>query len=122
MSPFAIRRRIELLRIHRKVELLPSLDESVFRSFYDMVGKLHGAHASQTPQASADAERMAGHIDGALTHHPPAAFWFFFADRALPTPGRVGAARVLERHHGRRRSVCYDTSYERLALSAEVSA
>lgn len=116
MSPFAIRRRIELLRIHRKVELCPSLDESVFRSFYDMVGKLHGAHASQTPQASADAERMAGHIDGALAHDPPAAFWFFFADRALPTPGRVGAARVLERHHARRRSVCYDISYERLAL------
>ena len=116
MSPFAIRRRIGFQGIHRKVELRPSLDESVFRSFYDMVGKLHGAHASQTPQASADAERMAGHIDGALAHDPPAAFWFFFADRALPTPGRVGAARVLERHHGRRRSVCYDISYERLAL------
>ena len=116
MSPFAIRRRIGFQGIHRKVELRPSLDESVFRSFYDMVGKLHGAHASQTPQASADAERMAGHIDGALTHDPPAAFWFFFADRALPTPGRVGAARVLERHHERRRSVCYDISYERLAL------
>ena len=116
MSPFAIRRRIGFQGIHRKVELRPSLDESVFRSFYDMVGKLHGAHASQTPQASADAERMAGHIDGALAHDPPAAFWFFFADRALPTPGRVGAARVLERHHARRRSVCYDISYERLAL------
>ena len=116
MSPFAIRRRIGFQGIHRKVELRPSLEESVFRSFYDMVGKLHGAHASQTPQASADAERVASHIDGALTQEPPAAFWFFFADRALPTPGRVGAARVLERHHGRRRSVCYDTSYERLAL------
>ena len=116
MSPFAIRRRIGFQGIHRKVELRPSLDESVFRSFYDMVGKLHGAHASQTPQASADAERMAGHIDRALAHDPPGAFWFFFADRALPTPGRVGAARVLERHHARRRSVCYDISYERLAL------
>ena len=116
MSPFAIRRRIGFQGIHRKVELCPSLDESVFRSFYDMVGKLHGAHASQTPQASADAERMAGHIAGALTHDRPAAFWFFFADRALPTPGRVRAARVLERHHGRRRSVCYDISYERLAI------
>ena len=91
MSPFAIRRRIGFQGIHRKVELRPSLDESVFRSFYDMVGKLHGAHASQTPQASADAERVAGHIDGALTHDPPGAFWFFFADRALPTPGRVRA-------------------------------
>ena len=116
MSPFAIRRRIGFQGIHRKVELRPSLDESVFRSFYDMVGKLHGAHASQTPQASADAERVAGHIDGVLAHDPPAAFWFFFADRALPTPGRVGAARVLERQHGRRRSVCYDITYERLAL------
>ena len=116
MSPFAIRRRIGFQGIHRKVELRPSLDESVFRSFYDMVGKLHGAHASQTPQASADAERMAGHIDGALAHDPPGAFWFFFADRALPTPGRIGAARVLERHYARRRSVCYDISYERLAL------
>ncbi len=116
MSPFAIRRRIGFQGIRRKVELCPSLDESVFRSFYDMVGKLHGAHASQTPQASADAELMAGHIDAALAHDRPAAFWFFFADRALPTPSRVGAARVLERHHGRRRSVCYDTSYERLAF------
>ena len=116
MSPFAIRRRINFQGIHRKVELLPSLDESVFRSFYDMIGKLHGAHASQTPQASADAERMAGHIDAALTHAPPAAFWFFFADRALPTPGRVRVARILERHAGRRRAVCYDATYERLAL------
>ena len=49
MSPFAVRRRIGFQGIQRKVELRPSLEESVFRSFYDMVGKLHGAHASQTP-------------------------------------------------------------------------
>ena len=116
MSPFAIRRRITFQGIHRKVELLPSFEESVFRSFYDMVGKLHGAHASRTPQASADAERMAEHIDDALQGASPAAFWFFFADRALPSPGRVEVARILERHDGRRRSVCYDASYERLAL------
>ena len=116
MSPFAMRRRIAFQGIQRKVELLPSLEESVFRSFYDMVGKLHGAHASLTPQASADAELMADHIDTALTHASPAAFWFFFADRALPTPGRVNVARILERHEGRRRAVCYDASYERLAL------
>ncbi len=116
MSPFAIRRRIGFQGIHRKVELRPSLEGSVFRSFYDMVGKLHGAHARHTPQASADAERMARHIDGTLKRDSPAAFWFFFADRALPTPGRIGAARVLERHHGRRQSVCYDISYERFAL------
>ena len=42
--------------------------------------------------------------------------WFFFADRALPAPARVGAARILERREGRRRCVCYDASYERLAL------
>ena len=116
MSPFAMRRRIAFQGIQRKVELLPSLEESVFRSFYDMVGKLHGAHASLTPQASADAELMADHIDTALTHTSPAAFWFFFADRALPTPGRVNVARILERREGRRRVVCYDASYERLAL------
>ena len=59
---------------------------------------------------------MAGHIDGVLADAAPGAFWFFFADRALPTPGRVGVARILESHDGRRRSVCYDASYERLAL------
>ena len=116
MSPFAIRRRITFQGINHKVELLPSFEESVFRSFYDMIGRLRGAHASRTPQASGDAERMAEHIDHALTGDTPAAFWFFFADRALPSPGRVNAARILERHDGRRRSVCYDASYERLAL------
>ena len=116
MSPFAMRRRIAYRTIHRKVELCPSLEESVFRSFYDMVGKLHGADAGLTPQASADAESVAGQITTALSGQAPAAFWFFFADRALPTPGRVGCARILERREGRRRAVCYDVSYERLAL------
>ena len=116
MSPFAIRRRINFQGIHRKVELLPSHETTVFRSFYDMVAKLQGARGSQTPQASADAERMAGHIEDVLADAAPGAFWFFFADRALPTPGRVGVARILESHDGRRRSVCYDASYERLAL------
>ena len=116
MSPFAIRRRIAFRGINRRVELLPTAEESVFRSFYDVVGKLQGARTSQTPQASADADLMAEQIDAALMDSPPAALWFFFADRALPTPGRVRAARILERHEGRRRSVCYDASYERLAL------
>lgn len=117
MSPFAIRRRITFQGIHRKVELLPSHETTVFRSFYDMVAKLQGARMGQTPQASADAERMAGHIDGVLADAAPGAFWFFFADRALPTPGRVRrVARILERRDGRRRTVCYDASYERLAL------
>lgn len=116
MSPFAIRRRIAFQGIQRKVELLPSIEESVFRSFYDMVGKLHGADASVTPQASADAELMADQINTALMHQSPATFWFFFADRALPTPGRVSCARILERREGRRRTVCYDADYARLAL------
>ena len=116
MSPFAVRRRIAFQGIQRKVELLPSLEESVFRSFYDMVGELRGTHTSQTPQASADAERVAKHIEDSLVGARPAALWFFFADRALPSPGRVGAARILERLDGRRRCVCYDASYQRLAL------
>ena len=66
MSPFAIRRRVAFQGIQRKVELLPTHDESVFRSFYDMVARLHGAHFGETPQASADAERMASSIDTAL--------------------------------------------------------
>lgn len=116
MSPFAIRRRITFQGINRKVELLPSHETTVFRSFYDMVAKLQGTHASHTPQASADAERMASHVEGVLADATPGAFWFFFADRALPTPGRARVARVLERQDGRRRSVCYDASYQRLAL------
>ena len=116
MSPFAIRRRIAFQGIHRRVELLPTAEESVFRSFYDVVARLQGARTSRTPQASADADSVAQLIDTALTDSRPAAFWFFFADRALPTPGRVGASRILERQEGRRRSVCYDSSYERLAL------
>ena len=80
MSPFAIRRRIGFQGIRRKVELQPSIEGTVFRSFYDMVGKLEGAQAGQTPQASADAERMREHIETVLTNKKPGAFWFF-----LPT-------------------------------------
>lgn len=116
MSPFAMRRRIAFQGIQYKVELQPSLEESVFRSFYDMVGKLRGAEVGLTPQASADAESVSAQIKTALSHQAPAAFWFFFADRALPTPRRVNCARILERREGRRRVVCYDASYERLAL------
>ena len=116
MSPFAIRRQVAFQGIQRKVELLPTHDESVFRSFYDMVARLRGAHFGETPQASADADRMAAGIDDALEEPNPAALWFFFADRALPAPSRVGVARILERRDGRRRCVCYDASYERLAL------
>lgn len=116
MSPFAIRRQVTFQGIHRKVELLPTHDESLFRSFYDMIARLRRAHFGETPQASADADRMAGSIDGALREPDPAALWFFFADRALPAPARVGAARIVERRKGRRRCVCYDASYERLAL------
>lgn len=116
MSPFAVRRRIEFQGIKKKVELQPSVEETVFRSFYDMVGKLDGAGKGQTPQASADAERMRQHIEQALLGPRPGAFWFFFADRALPSPGGIKAARILESHGGHRRAVCYDASYERLAL------
>ena len=105
MSPFAIRRRIAYQRINNKVELRPTQENTVFRSFYDMVGKLEGNRPSHTPQASADAELMAEHIRAALTGPDPAGFWFFFADRALPSHGRVGAARILERDGGRRRAV-----------------
>ena len=116
MSPFAVRRQVTFQGIERKVELLPTHDESVFRSFYDMVARLRGAHLGETPQASADADRMAGGIDNALGGPNPGAMWFFFADRALPPPAQVRAARILERREGRRRCVCYDASYERLAL------
>ena len=91
------------------------MEGSVFRSFYDMQGKLH-AQSGQTPQASADAEQMREHFESVLTGSSPGAFWFFFADRALPSPGGTRVARILERRDGRRRSVCYDASYERLAL------
>lgn len=116
MSPFAIRRRIEFQGIRKKVELRPSQEDSVFRSFYDMVGKLEDNRSGLTPQASADAELMAQRIRESLNDPTPAAIWFFFADRVLPSHGRVGSARILERHDRRRRSVCYDASYERLAL------
>ena len=115
MSPFAMRRRIAFQGIRGQVELLPSMEGSVFRSFYDMQGKLD-AQSGQTPQASADAEQMREHIESVLTDSSPGAFWFFFADRALPSPGGTRVARILERRDGRRRSVCYDASYERLAL------
>ena len=114
MSPFAMRRRIAYQGIRGQVELLPSVDESVFRSFYDMQGKLH-AQSGQTPQASADAEQMREHIESVLSDDRPGAFWFFFSDRALPSPGGTRVARILERRDGRRRSVCYDASYDRLA-------
>ena len=116
MSPFAIRRQVTFRGIQRQVELLPTHDGSVFRSFYDMVARLRGAHFGETPQASADADRMAVSIDEAFADPDPAALWFFFADRALPTPSRMRAARIVERQEGRRRCVCYDASYERLAL------
>ena len=115
MSPFAMRRRIDFQAISGQVDLLPSLEESVFRAFYDMQGKLD-ARSGETPQASADAHQMREHIESVLTGPSPGAFWFFFADRALPPPGGARVARILERRDGRRRSVCYDASYERLAL------
>ena len=115
MSPFAIRRRITFQGIRKKVELRPSMEGSVFRSFYDVLGKLDD-RTGETPQASADAERMREHIETVLTHPRQGAIWFFFADRALPSPGGVRVARILERRDGRRRSVCYDASYARLAL------
>ena len=115
MSPFAMRRRIAFQGIRGQVELLPSMEGSVFRSLYDMQGKLD-AQSGQTPQASADAEQMREHIESVLTGSSPGAFWFFFADRALPSPGGTAVARILERRDGRRRSVCYDANYKRLAL------
>ena len=115
MSPFAMRRRIDYQELSGQVELLPSVEGSVFRSFYDMQGKLD-ARSGQTPQASADAQQMREHIESVLIDDRPGAFWFFFADRALPSPGGTRVARILERRDGRRRSVCYDASYERLAL------
>ena len=114
MSPFAMRRRIAFQGIRGQVELLPSMEGSVFRSFYDLQEKLD-AQSGQTPQASADAEHMREHIERVLTGRRPGAFWFFFADRALPSPGGARVARVLERRDGRRRSVCYDANYKRLA-------
>ena len=115
MSPFAMRRRIAYQGIRGQVELLPSMEGTVFRSFYDLQGKLD-AQSGQTPQASADAELMRAHIESVLTGERPGAFWFFFADRALPSPGGAHVARIQERRDGRRRSVCYDANYERLAL------
>ena len=115
MSPFAMRRRIAYQGIRGQVELLPSMEGTVFRAFYDLQGKLH-AQSGQTPQASADAELMRGHVESVLTGERPGAFWFFFADRALPSTAGTRVARIQERREGRRRSVCYDANYERLAL------
>ena len=115
MSPFAMRRRIKAGGVRGHVELLPSVEESVFRSFYDMQVKLDD-HFGQTPQISADAQQMREHIESVLTGERPGAFWFFFADRALPPHGDMRVARIFEQHEGPRRSVCYDTSYKRLAL------
>lgn len=115
MSPFALRRRIEFRGIAKRVELQLSLEESVFRSFYDMISKLEGKQTGRTPQAFADAERMKGHIEVALTGDQPGAFWFFFADRAVPSAAGIHAARILERTGRQRRAVCYDASYDRLA-------
>jgi hypothetical protein len=120
MSPFAIRRRIEFQGIKKKVELQPSAEETVFRSFYDMLGKLEGVGKGGTPQASADAERVRQYIEEVLLGENPGAFWFFFADRALPSPGGIRAARILERQGRHRHAVCYDASYERLALLLRV--
>ena len=115
MSPFAMRQRIAYQGIRGQVELLPSMEGTVFRSFYDLQGKLD-PQSGETPQASADAEVMREHIESVLTGERPGAFWFFFADRALPSPGGTRVARIQERRDGRRRSVCYDANYERLAL------
>ena len=116
MSPFAIRRQVTFQGIERKVELLPTHDESVFRVFYDMIARLRGSHFGDTPEASADADRMASGIDKVLQGPRPAAQWYFFADRALPYAYETNAARILERRDGRRRCVCYDGNYERIAL------
>ena len=120
MSPFAMRRRIDFRGIKKKIELQPSIEETVFRSFYDLIGKLDGSAAGGTPQASADAERVRQHIEDVLLNERPGAFWFFFADRALPSPSGIRAARILERQGRHRRTVCYDASYERLALLLRV--
>ncbi len=111
-----MRRRIEFQGIKKKVELQLTAEETVFRSFYDMIGKLEGTNKNGTPQASADAERVRQHIDNLLLTDRPGAFWFFFADRALPSPSGIKASRILERHGRHRRSVCYDANFERLAL------
>lgn len=116
MSPFVMRRRIGFQGIQKKVELQSSMENSVFRSFFDMVGKLDQETNRYTPQASADAERMRSHIEAVLLKSQPGAFWFFFADRSLPSSGNTKVARIFERQYRKRRTVCYDASYERLAL------
>ena len=69
-----MRRRIAFQGIRGQVELLPSMEGSVFRSFYDMQGKLD-AQSGQTPQASADAEQMREHIESVLTDSSPWVEW-----------------------------------------------
>ena len=115
MSPFAMRRNIEFLGIKKRIELQTSADETVFRAFYDMIGKLKDVEKGHTPQASADAEQIRKLIDDVLKAR--SAFWFFFADRALPSPGGIKSSCIFKRHGRHRQSVCYDASYERLALS-----
>ena len=116
MSPFAIRRKINYRGLSKRIELQPVVEETVFRSFYDMVGKMTGTIPGGTPQASADAERMAECIDETLLADNAGAFWFFFADRVLPTSSKMKSARILERRGCHRQVVCYDAGYERLAL------
>ena len=50
MSPFVMRRRIGFQGIQKKVELQSSMENSVFRSFFDMVGKLDQETNRYTPQ------------------------------------------------------------------------
>ena len=115
MSPFAMRRQIEFYGIKKRIELQISSDETVFRAFYDMTGKLKDVENGHTPQASADAEQIRRLIDDVLETR--GAFWFFFADRALPSPSGIESSCIFKRHGRHRQSVCYDASYERLALS-----
>ena len=90
MSPFAMRRRIAYQGIRGQVELLPSVEGTVFRAFYDLQGKLD-AQSGQTPQASADAELMREHIESVLNGRA--------AGRVLVLLRRPGAS--LARRHAR---------------------
>ena len=91
MSPFAMRRRIDFQGIRGQVELLPSMEGSVFRKFYDMQEKLD-AQSGQTPQASADAELMREHIESVLTDERPG--------RVLVLLRRSGASLARRRARG----------------------
>jgi len=116
MSPFTVRRRIGFQGIRKRIELQPSSEETVFRSFYDLMGRLRGFGENKTPRASADAERIRRYIDETLQGARPGAFWFFFADRALPSSSTLRSARLMEKQEGHRRAICFDTDYMRLAL------